>query len=326
MRGSNLARAVTALDGEAAVLVHVANPAAGPACGDVPWVATPAEASAWTQVCAAFRPTLVVFDTLLPNAWASSPSQAFVWRASVDTRQAATAGDARLRAMRRIVVPHGPDEVAAVPDDLADRVVFTGPIVRATDEAGQARVRARYGLSPDDTVITSTVGGGGFDDSAAWLLDLVGDAHARWQGHVPRLRHLVVRGPLAAADGPTRATPAGMTVIDADPDLVHLLAISTLVVAEAGYNTAHELRHVGTPAVLAPGARTYDDQRARAEALARLGQARVVDRADRAAALDTLAALAVDHTALAAMRAAAAATPLMTGNARAAAALLDVAR
>lgn len=326
MRGSNLARAVQAADSGAAVLVHVANPAAGPACGEVPWVAAPAEADAWAQVCRTFRPTLVVFDTLLPPAWAVAPAQAFVWRASVETRQTATADDARLRAMRRIVVPHAADEVPGVPADLVDRVLFTGPIVRGTDAAGQARVRARYGLAPDDTVITSTVGGGGFDDSAAWLLDLVCEAHARWQGRVPRLRHLVVRGPLAAAGTAPRDTPADLTMIDADPDLVHLLAISTLVVAEAGYNTVHELRHVGTPAVLAPGTRTYDDQHARAATLAGLGQARVVDRADRAGALDTLSALPADRDALAAMRAAAAAAPLVTGNARAAAALLDAAR
>ena len=327
MRGSNLARAVLAADDGAAVLVHVANPAAGPACVEVPWLATPAEAGAWADVCAAFRPTLVVFDTLLPSAWAAAtPAQAFVWRASVDARQAATAGDPRLRAMRRVVVPHEAGEMPQIPEDLTDRVVWTGPIVRGTDIAGQARVRRRYGLAPSDTVITSTVGGGGFDDSAAWLLDLVCEAHARWRALVPRLRHIVVRGPLAAATTTAAAVPDGLTLVDADPDLVHLMAISTLVVAEAGYNTVHELRHVGVPAVLAPGSRTYDDQPARAHALARLGQARVVDRGDRRGALETLAALPTDHSALAAMRAAAAAAPLVTGNARAAAALLDVAR
>jgi len=327
MRGANLARAVAAADPSASVLMHVSNAAAGPACGEVPWVAGDHTAPrAWQRLVDGFRPTLVVFDTMLPGPWATDATpRAFVWRASVDARHEATLASPALAAMRALIVPHAAEEFGrALPAPLAARATFTGPIVRTTDAAGQARVRAHYGLADDDVVITSTVGGGGFDESAAWLLALVFAAHARWHDTVPRLRHLVVRGPLASA--PAEAAPAGLTLIDADFDLVHLFAVSTLVVAEAGYNTINELRHARVPAFIAPGARTYDDQTARARALASLGVARVVERDDPDGALAALAALPLDPAALAAMRAAAEAAPFEPGNARAAAALLDAAR
>lgn len=330
MRAANLARAVQARQPRAEVLVHLTNPAAGPACGDVPWVCSdPETPGVWADLLAAFRPSLTVFDTMLPGPWAvDAPGvrQAFVWRASVDARQQATARDARLQRMAAIVVPHTSEEFGALlPPALQDRTVFTGPIVRASDAAGQARVRARYSLAPDDVVVTSTAGGGGFDGSAAWLHEVVTAAHRAWLARVPRLRHLLVRGPLA----PRLAPDAGpdlprLSVIDADLDLVHLLAVSTLVVAEAGYNTIHELRQVGTPAVLVPGPRTYDDQAARAGAMAALGVARVVDRSDPDGAVRTLLE-ALTPPALAEMRAAAERAPFLAGNTRAAEALLAVA-
>lgn len=330
MRAANLARAVLARNPRAEVLVHLTNPAAASACGDLPWrCGDPDAPGVWADLLAGFRPTLTVFDTMLPGPWAiDAPGvrQAFVWRASVDVRQRATINDVRLRRMAAIIVPHTRAEFdTALPAALQARVVFTGPIVRASDAAGQARVRARYGLTPDDVIVTSTAGGGGFDGSAAWLHQVVTAAHRAWLPRVPRLRHVLIRGPLAPSAPTTVADLPGLTVIDADLDLVHLLAISTLVVAEAGYNTIHELRHVGTPAVLVPGPRTYDDQAGRADAMAALGVARVVDRRDPEAAVAVLVE-SLTPPALAAMRAAAGRTPFTPGNARAAEALLAVAQ
>lgn len=327
MRSANLARAVAAADPQATTLVHVAAPAAGVACDDVPWIAREiATTGAWARLVSAFRPTLVVFDTVLPGAWADDPTpRAFVWRRTVEARRAEALRDARLAAMRVIVVPHDREDFGRpLPAAIDARTVFAGPIVRASDAEGQARVRQRYQLAPDDTVITSTVGGGGFERSAGWLLDMVMAAHPRLRAGVPRLRHLVVRGPLGTRS-PERREP-GLTTIDADPDLVHLMAVSHLVVAEAGYNTVHELRLAGVPALLVPGDRRYDDQDARALELARLGVAQVTSRESATAAIDTLVALATSPDALAGMRAASRRHRLQTGNATAAAALLEAAR
>lgn len=326
MRAANLARAVLDRAPAAAVLIHVTNPAAGAACGDVPWIAGAEDTAAWARVTQAFRPTLAVLDTMLPGPWAFANAEArraFVWRASVDARQAATATDPRLSQMAAIVVPHTAEEFATpLPPALQARTVFSGPIVRSSDADGQARVRARYRLSADETVVTSTVGGGGFDASADWLHGLVTEAHCHWVDRRPRLRHLVIRGPLAPSRAADQAAPPpGLSVVASDPDLVHLLAISTLVVAEAGYNTVHELRLAGTPSVLIPGPRTYDDQEGRARSMAVLGIARVAARTDRAAALQVLVG-ALEPDALAAMRCAAADAPFTPGNDLAAATLL----
>ncbi len=328
MRGANLARAVARADPAAAVLLHVANPAAGAMCGeDIPWVASdPAEAGVWPGLVAGFRPSLVVFDTILPGRWADDTTpRAFVWRHSVPARHRETLADARLAAMQVILVPHTREEFGYdLPKALSARAVFTGPIVRTTDAAGQARVRERYGLENGDTIVTSTVGGGGFDDSAAWLLDVVLAAHDELTARVARLRHIVVRGPLSARSQPE--VRSGLTVVDADPDLVHLLALSTLVVAEAGYNTVQEIQQVKVPALLVPGERRYDDQAGRARALETQGLVRVVGRESKRAAVEALAGLASDTVALTEMRERSRARTHDSGNTRAALALLQAAR
>ncbi len=167
------------------------------------------------------------------------------------------------------------------------------------------------------------MGGGGFADSA-WLYEAVVAAHTELRNRIPGLRHLVVRGPLAAGARPMDV--AGMTIVDADADLVHLLALSALVVAEAGYNTVQEIRQIGVPAVLVPGPRRYDDQSARAHSLEVLGVARVVQRTSRQAAAAAIVALACDSAALARMRHRAGALRPTPGNDDAAVALLAAAR
>lgn len=327
MRGGNLARAVRDAAPDAAVLLHLSASAAASACGDdLPWVADATTPAQWAGLIEAFQPTLLVCDTMLPSpAAVDGLDCAFVWRRTTDGRHGELAGDSRLARMRTIVVPHTPDEFGQrIPAALAPRTVFTGPIVRSPDDTGVARVRARYRLQPDDVVITSTVGGGGFADSAAWLMDVVWRAHRQLVGYLPRLRHIVVRGPLHG--GPPPVPLARMTVVDSDPDLVHLFAASTLVVAEAGYNTATELHHAGVPSVLVPGERRLDDQCQRATHLAGLGVARMADRSSATDAVAAIVSLARDGEARSRMRAAAAANPIDVGNRRAALALLAVAR
>lgn len=327
MRSANLARAILRVDPTAAVLVDVANAASGLACGaDVPWCAGDGERAAhWSGLVAGFRPSLAVFDTILPGPWADDRiPRAFVWRHSVEARHRETQADRRLADMRLIVVPHGREEFGYdLPAGLRARTVFTGPIVRTSDAAGRARVRARYALHPYDVVLTTTMGGGGFADSA-WLYEAVVAAHTELRNRIPGLRHLVVRGPLAAGARPMDV--AGMTIVDADADLVHLLALSALVVAEAGYNTVQEIRQIGVPAVLVPGPRRYDDQSARAHSLEVLGVARVVQRTSRQAAAAAIVALACDSAALARMRHRAGALRPTPGNDDAAVALLAAAR
>lgn len=326
MRGLNLAKAVKAERPDAQVTVSVANPSAA-ALGeaDVPvTVVDRGDAAAWRQHLDRFAPGLVVFDTLLPDAAQHvGTSAAYVWRRCKPELHDAIANDPRLNAMRAILIPHTEDEFEhAIPGAVKDRVTFVGPIVRAPDVARQARLRERYQVSETTFLVTSTVGGGGFADSAAWLLEAVRRAHAQLSRHRPSLRHIVVRGPFATG---SFAAEGGMTVVDAEPDLVDLMAISHLVICEAGYNTAQEIQRVKAPAILVPGDRTFDDQTGRARALEAKGLARAIGRDSLDAAARFIVDVASDDGALAEMRQRYASALMEWGNQRAARVLLGAA-
>lgn len=327
MRSANLARATVARDHRAAVLVQVSNGAAGQVLGDdVPWVAEDHTLEGrWAHLLETFRPSLVVFDTLLPGDWASDDvPRAFVWRRCNPERHRAIANDPRLQRMRLVIVPHAREESAYdLPAAIAERTVYTGPIVRPSTFEGQARVRERYGLD-DDMVVVSTLGGGGFDESATWLLSAVLAAHEEMAAQLVNLRHILVLGPMSGMAAPP-AMPK-LTVVGTEPDLVDLFALADMVVAEAGYNTVHELRQLGVPTLFVPGDRTFDDQTQRAEALARRGLARVTTRTSQADAVRAIVELATDERARLDMRTRAQRNVYQTGNATAAAALLDAAR
>jgi hypothetical protein len=95
-----------------------------------------------------------------------------------------------------IVVPHTLEEFGHdVPDALAGRTHFVGPIVRAPDPGVQAGPRAKYALSEGDRGIVSTVGGGGDQQTSEAFSSVVGAVHRLIQPSLPRLRHLMVRGP-----------------------------------------------------------------------------------------------------------------------------------
>ncbi len=96
--------------------------------------------------------------------------------------------------------------------------------------------------------------------------------HRRIAGALPRLRHIVVKGPNYGK--PLEALP-GMSVVDTEPQLVDLLAASDLVIAEGGYNTVNEIRVTRTPAIFLPSSRGKDDQEERVRELERRGLGRV---------------------------------------------------
>lgn len=322
MRTANLARAVIASDPAATALVLVATAAAGVACGsDVPWMACDASVpGVWAGVIGAFRPSLVVFDSVLPGTWADDATpRAFVWRRTVGSGRHERSAEIELARMRVIVVPHERrDFDERLPLAFAGKTVFTGPIVRLSDADGLARVRRRYGLVPGEPLITSLLVGRGL--STRWLFDMVIAAHPLLRERLPTLQHVVVGAP--SSDRVTALRSTGLTLVESEPDLVHLLAQSELVVTEASESALQEVRQAHVPALLFPTSPRASDQQARARRVVSLGLARTASRQPMEAAVDALVALATDSTALAEMRTAAQADRLATGNARAAAALL----
>ncbi|MDB5956230.1 glycosyltransferase [Ramlibacter sp.] len=304
VRGLNIAKALLALRPEAHVLFHLATP---PPPGFWP-ENIPYEVDQGTPRCseaelaACWSPQVQVFDTELPDgdelralqAAAPACALAFLMRRCLPTQQQALYGDPSLAAMDLVLVPHTAAEFGhALPEWLASRSHFVGPVVRRPDPLSQRALEQRLGLRFGDLVLTSTVGSGSVDTPARRLFDTVADAHAalsalpQWRAW----RHIVVLGP--CFEGQVQAL-AGMTLLAGEPDLVDLLARSDLVVADGGYTTVSELTLVRTPAVLLPSPRCIDDPLERARRLADLGCCVMLQPDDGAGLARVLASLAGD--------------------------------
>jgi predicted glycosyltransferase len=188
-------------------------------------------------------------------------------------KQQAIFADAFLDSIDLILLPHTEEEFGyCLPEHLQHKSAFIGSIVRRADPAKQPDLRAKYGLNAGDFVLTSTVGGGGFTEQAQAFFKTVFTLHQRIQGQIPNLRHIVVLGP--NFDQPLNA-PEGMLLVDQEPNMTDLIALSDLVVAEGGYNTVNEIRLAKTPAVFLPSVRNLDDQEERVRALESAGLAAV---------------------------------------------------
>lgn len=325
MRGLNIATALRDLDPQAQIGFHVRS---APADGFWPahFRLTVEDGSdprtLWAPTVARQAPDVLVYDTLLPGAACALPAhtqQAFVMRKCLPDEQRAVYADPLLADIDTILIPHTAQQFGSLPPPhVAARCHFVGPIVRRPRAEAQAALRLKYGLQADDFVLTSTVGGGGFEAQADRFFDTVYQVHAALHGRLPRLRHLVVQGPNYVK---VLAPAAGMTVIAFEPELVDLLALSNLVIAEGGYNTVNEILATGTPALFLPSVRGKDDQFERVQALADSGRARVFDAADPrsgARIASTVQGLHAEPQRLRQMRESALGQPADAGNERAA--------
>lgn len=320
MRGLNIARELRALEPSAEILFYLRTaPAPGFWPQEMRYVVEPDadELAHWPRVLEEFRPDVVVYDTMLPKAADAEPvapgaRYAYIMRKCLADEQREVFSNPFLDRMAAIIVPHDEDEFGyELPPAIAGRASFVGCIVRTPEPAAQARLRTRYGIAPGAFLLTSTVGGGGFEAQAGAFFAAVFDAHERLGGRLPGLRHVIVQGPNYAGK---LAAPAGVTLVRVEPDMIGLLAASDLVIAEGGYNTVSEIRITGTPAVFMPSVRGKDDQEARVRELAARGLARVLVPADGAALARTVLDLHGSPDALARIRADYARAPFATGN------------
>jgi len=280
MRGLNIAREIRSLAPASDILFYTRNDSASQLCGgDFEYVLEPeAERNGqWPELVERFAPTVVVYDTLLPkqaDEAAPAPGRtAYIMRKCKPERQQEIFTHPFLDQVDLILIPHQPAEFGyAVPEPLQSKTRHVGPIVRQADPAAQQALRDKYQLQPGRFLLTSTVGGGGFEDKAQAFFDTVLAVHRRLRRQGTDFHHIIVKGPNF-----TRPLPAapGAEVIDSEPDLVNLLAVSDLVIAEGGYNTVNEIRLAKTPALFLPSARTYDDQAERVLELAERGLAKV---------------------------------------------------
>ena len=277
MRGLNIARALRALDPSAEILFYLRTPPAeGFWSADFRYVveSDPEGLAHWPEVLRGFGPDVVIYDTMLPkDAHAEPVAEAaryvYIMRKCQEEKQREVFANPFLERMDAILVPHDPEQFGyAVPEAIRTRTAFVGPIVRLPEEKAQRSLREKYGIRPGEFVLTSTVGGGGFEAQADAFFATVFQVHRRVAQELPTLRHLVIQGPNY---GKALAPLPGMTVIAFEPEMVNLLAISDLVIAEGGYNTVNEIRVTRAPAIFLPSARGNDDQEERVQALAERG-------------------------------------------------------
>lgn len=331
MRGLNLARAIHQLDRQTDIVFHARNASAKEMCAPEFRAIVESEASSsthWAEVVRALRPSVLVYDTMLPTDAAEAflapdARRVFVMRKVKDERQDAVLAHPFLEFIDLVLIPHTRDEFGGeLPQSLDARSAFVGPIVRLPDAKRQKALRATYGLKRGDFLLTSTVGGGGFAEQAETFFDAVYAIHHEVQAAVPRLRHLVIQGPIF---GRTLEPLPGMTVVPYEPDLVDLLAMSDLVIAEGGYNTVHEIRVARTPAVFLPSPRNLDDQEERVRVLERRGLGVVFAGVDALTIARAVADLCSNPAWFTEVRRRYASDELHTGNVDAAQRILQVA-
>jgi len=329
MRAMNIAREVLALEPATEIRFFTRNappfPLADPRLHVV--VASDPEAmDALPPELEAFAPDVIVDDTMPPGRLTREGARhVFVMRRCAPERQAAVFAHRSVQRMDAVLVPHTRDEFGyALPESLAARTTFVGPIVRRAEPAAMDALRARLGLGRTGFCLVSTPGGGGFAEDGARFVEMARRVHERLSPRVDAFRHVLVLGPNSTI--PPASVNGGITVLASEPEMASLIACADAVLSAGGYNSVSEIRLAKRPAFFVPGARPHDDQRERVEALAARGLALVVDDADVERAADTVAAACLDAARLAAMRESYARDAFEPGNAAAARALLACAR
>lgn len=278
MRGRNIAAEIRSLRPSAEILFYTRSappPPWDPGIGL--FVEEDPEGSAhWPDLVGSFSPDVVIYDTLLSEERTHEPSRpafrsVYVMRKSKESRQTEIYRNPMLDRVDRIVIPHFPEEFSPpLPSSLERKSVYVGPIVRLPRRETQSALKAKYRIGDGDFLLTSTAGGGGFTDSAEAFFQTVSEVHERLYAEMPALKHLVVTGPNFKG---TLRPLEGMAVVSYEPDLVDLIALSNVVIAEGGYNTVNEIRLTKTPAVFLPGDRRFDDQAERVLELEKKGLA-----------------------------------------------------
>lgn len=330
MRGLNIAREIRKLNAHADILFYTRNESAGEFCGKQfgIFIETDLEHNRhWGSVIEQFNPSVVIYDTLLPKEAADTPPcsgrTAYIMRKCKPDRQQQIFDHPFLESVDLVLIPHDKAEFGYdLPGKLINKAHFVGPIVRHAEHHAQQSLREKYRIQSGEFLLTSTVGGGGFEDKARAFFNVVFAMHKNLQGQIPKLRHLLIKGPNFTDPLPQQD---GIEIIDSEPEMVNLLAISDLVIAEGGYNTVNEIRIAKTPAIFLPSDRNYDDQSERVLELEQRGLAYVFTNADAASLSALVIKLSSDSALLDELRQNYQSDTVPTGNRIAAQKLVEIA-
>jgi streptomycin 6-kinase len=168
----------------------------------------------------------------------------------------------RLEAGRQwdqVIVPAPTSDWTVDAAEIGARAVGNVGWIYRSRPVGTGIVLPPKGAHPRVLVAT---GGGGTAVTAASLRATIDGVLSSLRGLLPEVEILQVAGPLLPAEG--RLAEANR-LIDVGSRLNEAFAEADAVVSTVGYNSILELAVVDTPSLLVPIARTFDDQRARAE-------------------------------------------------------------
>lgn len=229
-----------------------------------------AVARGWVlQTVASLQPDLLVVDTFPGGSFGELVPVLELARRKVLVARRVKEGFAEQDTYQALLPLY---DHLVVPDDSD-----TGPCLlrERTEVMAPDAARAALGIAPGRRAVYVTLGGGGEASASTTLPRLVDQLHSRgW--------HVVVgAGPLY--QGPERRGP-GLTWLTRYAP-AELLPGVDAAVAAAGYNTFHELMHLGVPTVFWPLARIADDQRERAMRAVEAGAGRLAERVEDIPAL-----------------------------------------
>ncbi len=161
---------------------------------------------------------------------------------------------------------YDPIEMYKIPEQIRERIQFTGYIPRKTLPAGtRQNVRKKYRIMEDDTFILVTTGGGG---DGYEMADHYLAMHDYFPTSLP-FKTLINTGPFMPKDQKERleerARKLGIRIIPFHRKLEELMVAADLVISMGGYNTVCEILTQRTPCLIIPRETPRREQLIRAE-------------------------------------------------------------
>ena len=163
---------------------------------------------------------------------------------------------------------YDPVSLYQFPDNIRDRVVFTGYIPRTPKRDNvRKKVRRKFRILPQDTFVLVTTGGGGdgFD-----VLDRYLAMHDYFPTSLP-FKSMIITGPFMPKrkreDIRKRGKVYGIKTLPFHSRLEELIKAADLVISMGGYNTVCELLTQQTPALIIPRETPRREQLIRAQCL-----------------------------------------------------------
>jgi predicted glycosyltransferase len=163
---------------------------------------------------------------------------------------------------------YNPIEQYKIPEEIQEKVVFTGYISRNVfDSATRDTIRRQFRIFDNDTFILVTTGGGG---DGSEVLEHFLALHDRFPQELP-FKSIVITGPFMPKkdreEFTVRAGRYGIKILPFHSRMEELMKAADLIVTMGGYNTFCEILTQRTPALVIPRETPRLEQLIRAECM-----------------------------------------------------------